>query len=162
MAPSINMFALNAAHASMRINGEWFRCDDEVTRPVISALILGPDGQSYDEAFLIDTGSDRTVFRAALKDRLTLVTISTPPEFRLTGIGGTSASVLVAARLEFTRDDGQTARVGGYYSVFTDPVATDMSILGRDVLDTFDLIVSRQRDEVLLLSQNHRSQVVPV
>ena len=154
------MFVPSLAHAFMRIEGEWFRCDDHVTRPVISALIIGPDGHSYDEAFLVDSDSDRTVFRAVLKDRLRLVPVSTPPGFRLTGIGGTSAFVSVAAMLEFTRDDGQTTRVRGVYSVFTDPAATDMSIPGRDVLDNFDVILSRQRDEVLLLSQNHRYQVV--
>src|SRR4051812_34923704 len=52
---SINMFALNAARASMRIEGEWFRCDDGMTRPIVGALIIGPDGDSYDEAFLIDS-----------------------------------------------------------------------------------------------------------
>jgi hypothetical protein len=162
MALLTNTFALNAVHVSMRIEGEWFQCDDEMTRPVISALIIGPDGHSYDEAFLIDSGSDRTVFRAVLKDRLRLVPISTPPGFRLTGIGGTSDFVSVAAILEFTRDDGQTMRVRGRYSVFTDPAATDMSILGRDVLDNFDVILSRQRDEVVLLSQNHQYRVVRV
>jgi hypothetical protein len=30
-----------------------------------------------------------------------------------------------------------------------------MSIIGRDVLDHFDVIVSRRRREVLLLTTNH-------
>jgi hypothetical protein len=34
-----------------------------------------------------------------------------------------------------------------------------MSILGRDVLDHFDLIESRRRNEVLLLAQNHQYRV---
>jgi hypothetical protein len=34
-----------------------------------------------------------------------------------------------------------------------------VSILGRDVLDNFDVIVSRRRDEVLLLAPNHRYEV---
>jgi hypothetical protein len=35
----------------------------------------------------------------------------------------------------------------------------DMSILGREILDHFDLIVSRRRNEVLLLATNHQYRV---
>ena len=51
-------------------------------------------------------------------------------------------------------------RIHGVYAAFTDPNTTDMSILGRDVLDNFDVIVSKPRNEVLLLSQNHQYRVV--
>ena len=64
--------------------------------------------------------------------------------------------------LEFLRDDGELARVRGRYSVFADPAASDMSILGRDVLDNLDVILSRPGDEVLLLSQSHQYRVVRV
>jgi len=37
----------------------------------------------------------------------------------------------------------------------TDAAATDFSVLGRDVLDNFDLIVSRRRQEICLLAGNH-------
>jgi hypothetical protein len=43
-----------------------------------------------------------------------------------------------------------------------EPESTDRSILGRDVLDNFDLILSRRREEVLLLALNHRYQVTPL
>ena len=46
-------------------------------------------------------------------------------------------------------------------AAFTDPAAADLSILGRDVLDHFDVIVSRRRNEVLLLATNHRYQIQP-
>jgi hypothetical protein len=36
-----------------------------------------------------------------------------------------------------------------------------MSILGRDVLDHFDRIVSRRQNEVLLLATNHKYRVEP-
>jgi hypothetical protein len=144
----------------MRIVGEWPTCDDGVARPVVTALIVGSDGQSLDEAFLVDTGSDRTVFRSALRVRLKLTTFAAPPGFKLAGIGGTSDFVPVVAILEFTDDDRRPVRVRGHYSVFTDPAASDMSILGRDVLNNFDVIVSRLRNEVLLLSQSHQYRVV--
>jgi hypothetical protein len=62
--------------------------------------------------------------------------------------------------LAFQADDGVTARVHGEYAAFTDPEVTDMSILGRDVLDNFDVILSRRREEVLLLAPNHQYRVV--
>ena len=44
------------------------------------------------------------------------------------------------------------------YAAFTDPSATDLSILGRDILNWFDLILGRQRKEVLLLATNGFAQ----
>lgn len=146
----------------MQFRGEWLLCDDEAIRPIVRARIVTADAQPHDEIFLIDTGSDRTVFRAALVSRLRLTTIPSPPGLSLAGIGGTSAFVSVAAALELEREDGTWARVRGPYAAFTDPLAADMSILGRDVLDNFDVIVSRPRLEVLLLSQNHQYRVVSV
>ena len=37
--------------------------------------------------------------------------------------------------------------------------ATDLSVLGRDVVDHFDVLLSRRRNEVVLLAQRHRSRV---
>jgi hypothetical protein len=69
---------------------------------------------------------------------------------------------MVSAVLELTRDDGGTIRVRGELAAFTDPTTTDLSILGRDVLDNFDVITSRRRNAVLLLAGNHRYEVVDV
>ena len=60
--------------------------------------------------------------------------------------------MLVATALEFRAADGGAARVRGEFAAFTDPLATDLSVLGRDVLDNFDLILSRRHDEILLLA----------
>jgi hypothetical protein len=69
--------------------------------------------------------------------------------------------VLVRTAVELASDDGRTATVHGDFAAFTDPDAMEMSILGRDVLDNFDLIISRRRDEVLLLAGVHGYQVTP-
>ena len=50
--------------------------------------------------------------------------------------------------------------VAGQFAAFTYPNASDMSILGRDVLNVFDVIVSRRRNEVVLLAEHHRYQIV--
>jgi hypothetical protein len=49
-----------------------------------------------------------------------------------------------------------TGLLGG----FLDPAASDMDILGRDVLNNFDVILSYRRREVLLLAPNHAYQVL--
>ena len=75
------------------------------------------------------------------------------------GIGGASDFVLIPTEVEFTGDDGQVVRVRGDFAAFTDPAATDFSVLGRDVLENFDLIVSRRKDEIWLLRGTHRYRV---
>jgi hypothetical protein len=80
----------------------------------------------------------------------------------LKGIGGNNAFVVVHAILEFTRDDGGPARVRGQVAAFTDPLATDFNILGRDILDNFDVILSRPRNAVLLLAPHHQYSITRV
>lgn len=144
----------------MQIAGEWLLCDDGVTRPVVRAQAIGSGGRPTSEHFLIDTGADRTVFSTALLARLRFSTTPASPGFALVGISGSSPFVLVTTALELPRHDGGVARVRGEFAAFTDPLATDLSVLGRDVLDNFDLIYSRRRGEILLLASSHRYHVV--
>lgn len=143
----------------MRIVGEWLEGDDGITRPIIRANVQGAGGELYGDAFLIDSGADRSVFTAALSDVLGLELTQPPSSGALISVGGVAAFVLVDTAIEFIRDDGGTAIVRGVFAAFTDPSAMDMGILGRDVLDNFDVIVSRRRDEVLLLAGNHQYRV---
>ena len=143
----------------MRIEGRWLRWDDGVTRPIVRAEIIGADAAPRTARFLVDTGSDRTVFSAALTEDLQLPHSTPDRDHALVGISGPSPFVLVATALEFRAADGGAARVRGEFAAFTDPHATDLSVLGRDVLDNFDLIVSRRRDEILLLAPAHRYRV---
>ena len=145
---------------SMQFAGEWYVCDDEAIRPTILIEIVGPDGRSQVERFLIDSGADRTVFRTSLARRLRLNVVSSPASLTLAGIGGNSAFESVEASLELTADDRRVARVRGEYAAFIDAAAANMSILGRDVLDNFDLFLSRRRNEVMLLAPRHQYQVI--
>ena len=72
----------------------------------------------------------------------------------LQGISGTCGFVLVRTVLEFNRDDGRSDHMRGEFAAFTDPNATDLSILGREGLNHFDVILSRRCNEVLLLAPN--------
>jgi hypothetical protein len=144
----------------MRINGEWWVCEDGVARPAVHVRVEATDGSRIGEYFLVDTMADKTVFSAEFLRKLGLATEPSRPEWALAGIGGQSAYVLLTTALRFTRDDGVVISVGGNFAAFTDPAATDLSLLGRDVLNLFDVIVSRPRNEVLLLSQSHQYRVV--
>lgn len=124
------------------------------------AEVFGADGSRHSERFLVDTGADSTAFSAALLQKLQFLGNHAHPGYSLQGIGGSSAFVIVTTVIELTRDDGGPARIRGSFSAFTDPAATDLSILGRDVLANFDVITSRRRNEVLLLAGNHQYQVL--
>lgn len=139
----------------MLIAGKWQVGDDGVLRPLVRAAVSGMDGRLVADDFLIDSGADRTVLSAALLARLSLPTRSAPSGSTLSGIGGGCAFVLVTSAVEFIREDGGAVRVRVEFAGFTDPTATDLSILGRDVLDNFDLIISWRRSEVLLLAPRH-------
>jgi len=142
----------------MVIVGEWQLFDDGVTRPIVRAKVRKGDSTLIAEDFLIDSGADRTVFRAALLEQLHISIQGPPADFTLSGIGGTRPFVLVATVIEFIRDDGGVVRVRREIAGFTDPAATDLSVLGCDVPDHFDLILSR-RNEILLLALRHQYRV---
>ena len=123
----------------MRIVGEWHQCDDGITRPTVMARVEAQPAVFCDKRFLVDIGADRTVLSALLLTRLGLTSASGGQAVVLAGIGGTQTSVTVQTALEFDHEGG-TAVVRGQFTAFTDPAATDMSILGRNVLNNFDLI----------------------
>jgi hypothetical protein len=83
---------------------------------------------------------------ADLLNRLGVSSIAPPTDLIFQGIGGSSEFVLVDIVLEFASQDGSPARVRGQFAAFTDPTATDLSILGRDVLNRFDVILSRRNN----------------
>lgn len=142
----------------MRITGKWRTCDDGTTRPIIEVRVANSDGSLVKELFLIDTGADQTVLSPALLAALQ-VPRQPPPGLILQAASGATPYVIVSTVLEFTRDDGATARVRGEFAAFTDPASIEQSLLGRDVLDHFDLIVSRPRNDILLLSGQHRYEI---
>ena len=143
----------------MRIAGTWYKCDDGAVRPVLVLEVQAVNGAVAEDRFLIDTGADRTVFCAAHLSRLGGPTSPAPTGVYLTGVGGPQPFVQVEAAFKLTRDDGGVATIRGIFAAFTDPAATDLSVLGRDVLHHFDVILSRRRDEVALLAGHHRYEI---
>jgi hypothetical protein len=143
----------------MRIVGEWLVGDDGVTRPVVRAKVQAADGTLQPGVFLIDCGADRTVFSAYLLGNLNLLPIPTPEGMSLAGVGGGCEFVVVETVVELPRDDGTASRIKGQFAAFTDTAESDLSILGREILDHYDLILGREYGEVLLLFPPHRYRV---
>jgi hypothetical protein len=144
----------------MVIVGKWIVANDGITCPMVLVRVPGADGSLTEERFLVDTAADRTALSADLLKKLQLPGKHAATGVSLQGIGGASPFVVVTTALEFRREEGGVARVRGEFAAFTDPAATDLSILGRDVLDHFDVITSRRQNAVLLLAGNHQYQVV--
>jgi hypothetical protein len=76
------------------------------------------------------------------------------------GISGQTDYVSVESVLVLRRSEGGVAKVRGEFLGLTDPAASDLCVLGRDVTDNFDLILSRRRSDVLLLAPTHQYQIV--
>ena len=137
----------------MLISGLWYLCDDGMVRPVIRGEILTSEGSWVNVPMLVDTGADRTVFSAEILNALGLPPIDSTDQ--LSGVGGMANSVVVETQIRLTNNESGKAIFRGQFAGFTDLEALDMSVLGRDILNLFALLVDRQADTVCLLGQKH-------
>lgn len=138
----------------MRIDGEWLECDDGFVRPVVRGAVLNVRREWEPVPLLVDTGADCTVFSAAILDVLGFG--SHASDKRLAGIGGIVESVKIETQLRLPRDDGGTATFRGEYAAFTQLEHLDMSILGRDIMDMFAVVIDRPSRIVTLIREQHR------
>jgi hypothetical protein len=143
----------------MVIVGEWRICDDGVARPAVLVLVRSTTGTSLATHFLVDSCADRSVLSAELRERLGASSSPPPPDTIFQGVGGPTDFVTVEIVLEFASQDGTPARARGQFASFTDPAATDLSLLGRDVLNHLGVILRRRNNQVLLLGPNHTDHV---
>lgn len=137
----------------MQIDGHWSLCNDRMVRPVIRGEIRAADQSWINVALLVDSGADCTVFNADTMAKLHLQPIESNE--RLVGVGGQADSVVVATQIRFDDSEGGKAVFNGQFAGFTSLEALDMSVLGRDILNMFSLIVDRQGDTVCLVGQQH-------
>ena len=138
----------------MRINGEWYLCDDGVVRPVIRGEVLNVSGFWEPTLFLVDIGADRTVLSAAILELLGFQ----PNEIvdDIGGIGGIAKAVVINTQVRLSCDDESKAVFRGEFAAVIHLEALDISVLGRDIMDMFSVIVDRQGEVVCLLGQRHR------
>ncbi len=138
----------------MHISGQWYSCDDGITRPVIRGEILTGVGFWEPALFLVDTGADRTVFSAAKLAALRMP--AGARQERLGGVGGVVESVVVEAQIRLTYDGAEKVVFRGGFAAFTELEALDMSVLGRDITGLFAVIVDQPGNVVSLIGQRHR------
>ena len=133
---------------------------------------VGPAPEPWSIAFLIDTGAEITTLGP--RDSLTLLgrsylTIdfsSIPGTREMIGIGqGSSRSFITPTELTFFADDGSQIRITLGIAI-TEPVPPDPgaqgnwrmpSLLGRDVLQHFDLSLSYHPPSVTLTEASESS-----
>jgi predicted aspartyl protease len=139
----------------MVVSGKWRIEEDGIARPMVDVMVTGADGDPVTQLFLVDTGADCTVFSAQLLAKLAKPAEEASGCSILQGLGGQSESVAVEGTLEIHTTDGRELKIRGKFAAVVQPSMLDISVLGRDVLANFDVIVSRRRNEVLLVAGNH-------
>ena len=137
----------------MQIDGNWSRDVYGITSPVLTANLLGSGGILVECTFLIDTGAEVTLINHEVFQKLGLPT--QPAQRQLAGLGGVVASAAIATFLVLTLSDGTTTRVRHVFHAEAHPPGSDISLLGRDVLNYFTLIVDRPNWRVHLLAGQH-------
>jgi predicted aspartyl protease len=137
----------------MRIDGEWFQCLDGDTRPVVRAEILLDNGTWLEIVLLVDTGADRTVLSAHIVQAFNL--LPSAGNRTIGGVGGIVEATILTTQIRLRRDDGSQVTFRGQFAALTAPDSLDMSVLGRDVLDRFTLIVDRAAELVVMLAGHH-------
>jgi len=138
----------------MQFNGDWYFCDDGIIRPIMRGEVLAANGSWHAVEFLVDTGADRTVFSANVLEALEMET--TEATESIGGIGGVVDVVVVTTQIRLTRENAQKVVFRGEYAACGNQETLDMSVLGRDLLDMFALIVDRNNNLVCLLGVRHR------
>ena len=141
----------------MRIDGEWYLCDDGIVRPILRAEIESGLGTWVPFELLVDTGADRTVISSNVLGILQIA--AQEAEDQIGGIGGAADTVEVSTQIRLTRETGQKVKLRGRFAACVDPQLLDMSVLGRDVLDLFAVIVDRPGDTIALVGQQHRYSI---
>lgn len=143
----------------MRIDGRWHATETGVRLPCLDLEVRGANGARVPATFLLDTGAERTTFTYDLVDALQLEPEPDDGTY-LAGVGGTSPAIRLATALLLPIGGGRSVPMNGVFYGFADPIALDMSLLGRDVLSNFAVIVDRPGNQIMLLARDHRYQIV--
>jgi len=137
----------------MLINGEWLLCDDGIERPVIYGEILSGDGSWRAAEFLVDIGADRTILSANVFESLNLP--SREPDDPIGGVGGIVESAITTTQIRLTCDDASKVLFHGDFTACVKYESLDMSVLGRDIMKHFAVIVDQPGDKIALLRERH-------
>lgn len=131
-----------------------YESDAGIVRPYISCEILTPKEDWITIDFLIDTGADETFLDFNSIKRLQLKTDGIDVKSDVGGIGGSDIPYFqIDSALKLISTSG-TKIFKGKLNVFLDPHSSEIPLLGRDVLDNFNVIFDKNQNIVFLLDEN--------
>jgi Retroviral aspartyl protease len=137
-----------------------YRFNGGAYRPSLTAYVLSTDGRWVKHSFLLDTGADVTFLPQRSIALLGISTAGVSVKDDVGGVGGQGVPY-IEYQTQVRLISPMGARVlGGMVNVFLDPHATDVPLLGRDVLDTFICIFDRAKGQALLLDSPDRYELV--
>jgi hypothetical protein len=138
----------------MKFDGVWIADERGVTCPVLTGAVRDDEGIVHPVPFLVDTGAELTVLSYDAVSLLEGDSIQASG-YALESISGASASLRVATTVWFRNSIGQMIPFRGEFAGCADPLGMNMSLLGRDILREFALIVDRPRTVICLLTGRH-------
>ena len=141
----------------MRINGEWLPDLNGVLEPNLHCRLQTGSGEWVEVSFLIDSGAERTVISADI-----IRQIDAPAHVSLhslVGLNGSVSVLTVSTKLKLELDNGSSIVVNGPFDGLPEGREGELSILGRDVLGNFAVILDRPGDAIALLHGRHRYSI---
>lgn len=141
----------------MRIDGHWHVDADSVLRPVLTGAVDDVAGGSVRVRFMVDTGADGSALTSADADELGIDPVESGG--KLFGVAGDTAEVYVETVVRFVRDDGTTVAFRDRLSVLPPDSPFTLSVVGRNILNVFAVIVDRPGDAVTLVTGQHRYSI---
>jgi hypothetical protein len=140
----------------MQIDGRWSRAKDNVARPIIEGAVRNALGHWVAVEFLVDPGSDCSLFSSDVMAKLDLV-----PEAAdgLTGVGGDVLGLWVKTTIRLVPRGPMAATFAGRFAAVNGP-SPDISLLGRDILNCFAVIIDYPQQIVCLVRERHGYIVV--
>lgn len=144
----------------MRINGKWRLDENGVLTPVIVCELLTGRGKWVEAIFLVDSGAERTVLSTDDLNELDAPAQLAP--HTLMGISGSIQVLTVKTRLKFALDRGSPVHINGPFDGIPEGREGELSILGRDVLGNFAVILDRPGGVIALLHGRHRYAILDV
>ena len=126
---------------------------------MIGAKIKKGDGTKLGEVFLLDSGADRTILTYESFLKLGIPGYRAPTHPAIAGLGGEAEFLQFESTIYLESANGDFFEHRGEFYAVKNDAALDICLLGRDILDQFDVIFSRRNNEILLLNGNHRYTV---
>lgn len=142
----------------MRIDGEWLEFADGIERPVVEAAVQAATGKWIVGRFLVDTGADRTVLEAETAGQLGF---DNAVQGRLQGLEGEIDAVEIPTAVAMLSELDQVLTFRGEYAATTVPDMFRLNILGRDILQSFAVIVDYPGRIVTLVCDRHQYIIQP-